>query len=32
MYRKTADKGVTDYRQWVETFRHLAEILKIKIE
>jgi len=32
MYQKTADKGGVDARQWVGTFHHLAEILKIRIE
>jgi hypothetical protein len=31
LYRKTADRGGSDARQWVETFHRLAEILKIKI-
>jgi alpha-amylase/alpha-mannosidase (GH57 family) len=31
-YRRSADKGGVSGRQWVETFRRLAKILKIRIE
>jgi len=29
--RKKADKGIAKARRWVQTFRHLAEILKIRL-